>query len=368
MVPRHRGPLIAFDNARFAALICDWCLEAQPGQRILISTETVAEPAVAALHAALLAREAWPFLMLSPAGHRAQLLEHGRDIHFDGVNPMQAALVGSIDTFLRIEAPVNTRALSGVDPVLLGRLAHGEARLRELRADKRWAVTIWPTQALAQEAGMSFSAYERFLSAALFLDRPDPVAAWRELRESQQTLVDRLAGARQVRVVSERTDLTLAVGDRTWINSDGRRNMPSGEVFTSPVETSANGHIFFDVPSNLGGAHVGGITLTLVDGVVTEASAEQGDARLQAQLATDAGARRLGEIGIGTNLGIDRATGSTLLDEKIGGTIHLALGRSYAECGGLNESAIHWDLVRDLRTGGEISVDGEVISRDGQFV
>lgn len=358
---------MSFDNAAFAALICDWCLEAQPGQRVLISTETIAEPIVSALGAALLERGAWSLPLLNPAGATAQFLEYGRDLHFDGANPMLAALIESADTFLQIEAPFNTRELSGADPSLLGRLAAAAMVLREARAGKRWAVTTWPTPASAQEAGMSFADYERFVTSALFLDRPDPVAAWRELRERQQALVDRLSGARELRILSDRTDLRLDVSARTWINSDGKRNMPSGEVFTSPHESSANGRIFFDVPSTLGGAHVSAIALTFVDGVVTEARAEQGEARLTAQLDTDAGARRLGEIGIGTNFGMDRATGSTLLDEKIGGTVHLALGRSYPECGGVNESAIHWDIVCDLRGGGEIVVDGEVISADGVF-
>jgi aminopeptidase len=359
---------MGFDPAAFAALICDWCLEARPGQRILISTDTIAEPAVSALTAALLARGAWSLPLLTPAGATAQTLEYGQDIHLDRPNPMLRALMESAEVFLAIQAPVNTRELSGADPARLARLAVGGAQLREARAQKRWALSIWPTQALAQEAGMSGADYERFLTAAMFLDRPDPIVAWRELRERQQALVDRLSGAREVRIRSEHTDLRLDVSERTWINSDGRRNMPSGEVFTSPREASANGQIHFDVPSNLGGVHVSAITLSFVDGVVTKARAEQGDRRLQAQLATDAGARRLGEIGIGTNDGIDRATGSTLLDEKIGGTVHLALGRSYPECGGLNESAIHWDIVCDLRPGGEITVDGEVISRDGRFL
>jgi aminopeptidase len=359
---------VAFDNERFAALICDWCLEVAPGQRILASTSTLAAPVISALHAALLEREAWLFGMLVPAEWANQILEHGRDIHLDGADPFQRVLLTTADAIVRIEAPTNTRALSGADPERMGRLARGAAELAGVRADKRWAVSIWPTEALAQEAGMSFATYERFVSAAMFLDRPDPLAAWRALRETQQALVARLTGTRRVRILAERTDVTLDVSDRTWINSDGKRNMPSGEVFTSPHEASASGRIFFDIPSNHGGTHVSGVALTLVDGVVREAHAEQGDEQLQAKLSTDAGARRIGEIGIGTNWGIERATGSTLLDEKIGGTVHLALGRSYSECGGLNQSAIHWDLVCDLRMGGEISVDGELISRDGQFV
>jgi aminopeptidase len=271
------------------------------------------------------------------------------------------------DAWVRIGAPIDLGELSGVGDDVQTRHAVASQALAEVRLAKRWTGTIWPTAALAETANMPLGDYTAFVNGALLLDREDPVAAWRELRERQQLLVDRLASARTVRIQSERTDITVNVEGRVWRNSDGKRNMPSGEVFTSPHESSANGHIHFDIPSNHG-TRVSGVSLRFVDGVVTEAHADQGDERLQAQLNTDAGARRLGEIGIGTNYGIDRQTGSTLLDEKIGGTVHLALGRSYTECGGLNESAIHWDLICDLRKGGEITVDGEVLSRDGVFI
>jgi aminopeptidase len=310
----------------------------------------------------------WPFLLIQTADQNEQRVEHAQEIHLDSEDPMLAALFETMDASLRIGAPTNTRGLSEADPARLGRLMKANAGLQQRLLAKRWALTLWPTPALAQEANMSLAAYERFVTRALFLDRPDPIVAWQELSARQQQLVERLSSARTVRIQSERTDLTLDVTGRTWINSDGKRNMPSGEVFTSPHEASATGQIFFDIPSNHNGTTVSGVALTLVDGVVTEARADQGDERLQAELATDPGARRLGEVGIGTNDGIDRQTGSTLMDEKIGGTLHLALGRSYAECGGVNASAIHWDIVCDLRQGGEIAVDGEVLSRDGQFV
>lgn len=209
---------------------------------------------------------------------------------------------------------------------------------------------------------MSDDDYAAFVARALFLDRPDPVAAWRELSSQQQRLVERLARAREVRIEAEDTDLRLRVDGRTWINSDGRRNMPSGEVFTGPLERSANGSICFTVPSSPRGVEVADVRLTFVDGEVTAARAGRGGDYLQAALATDHGARYLGELGIGTNAGIDRATGSILFDEKMAGTVHLALGRSYPETGGTNESALHWDLICDLRAGGRLSVDGEELS------
>jgi aminopeptidase len=162
-----------------------------------------------------------------------------------------------------------------------------------------------------------------------------------------------------VRIEADGTDLRLRVDGRRWINSDGRRNMPSGEVFTGPRENSANGTIRFTIPSGSRGVEVEGVELTFRDGEVVEARAERGEDYLRSSLAMDDGARYLGELGIGTNPGIDRATGSTLLDEKIAGTVHLALGRSYPETGGTNVSGLHWDLICDLRPGGRLTVDGE---------
>jgi aminopeptidase len=186
-------------------------------------------------------------------------------------------------------------------------------------------------------------------------------AAGRHGDGAQASLIAQLSRCSELRIEGEGTDLVLGVGGRTWINSDGRRNMPSGEVFTGPVETSASGRIFFDVPSSPRGVEVAGISLEFRDGVVVSGSAERGDDVLQAMLAADDGARRLGEIGIGTNTGIDRPVGAILFDEKIGGTVHLALGRSYPETGGTNESAIHWDMVCDLRRGGRLLADGEPV-------
>jgi aminopeptidase len=232
---------------------------------------------------------------------------------------------------------------------------------------KRWCSTLWPTQAGAQQAGMNLADFETFVARALFLDQPDPERSWGELRAFQATLIERLRGGTSLRLEAAGTDLTLNVKGRMWQNSDGKRNMPSGEVFTGPHEASANGIVSFSVPSSPAGVDVAGVRLEFKDGLVVGASAERGEAYLQRALQTDAGARRLGEIGIGTNFGIDRAIGATLFDEKIGGTVHLALGRSYPETGGKNESALHWDLICDLRPGGKLSADGEVVVQDGRF-
>jgi aminopeptidase len=349
------------DPDAFAALLCDWCLEVRPGQQVMIVAGTLAEPAVTALHRAILDRDAWPLLRLSPPGVLEDFYAHARERHLTEHPPQAVSELERIDGWVRIDAPANTRALSGVDPSLVARVARAGAPVLEARMRLRWCATLWPTAALAQEAGMSLVEYARFVNRTLFLDRADPVAAWRQLSEGQGRLVERLTQAEEVRIEAEGTDLRLRVGGRTWINSDGRKNMPSGEVFTGPLENSVTGTVRFTIPSNHRGAQVEDVQLRFADGEVVDARAARGDARLQAALATDPGARRLGELGIGTNVGVDRATGSTLLDEKMAGTVHLALGRSYPETGGVNQSAVHWDLICDLRDGGRLSADGEVI-------
>jgi aminopeptidase len=333
----------------------------------MVITSTNAEPAVTALHAAILDRDAWPILRVTPPSIGAQFYRHAHDRHLDGFAPVELAEVQSVEAFVSIDAPSNTSALAGTDPALLTRAAAARVSIRETRLSRRWASTIWPTPALAQRAGMSEADYETFVAGALFLDRPDPAAAWAALSQRQAALVTRLSAARQIRIEADGTDITLDVGGRTWMNSDGRRNMPSGEVFTGPHEHSANGTIRFTVPSSRG-ATVSDVTLTFEEGEVVAATAEQGQEQLDAALGTDAGAHFLGELGIGTNVGIDRATGSTLLDEKMAGTVHLALGRSYPETGGANVSALHWDLICDLRQRGRLTADGDPVVVDGAFV
>jgi aminopeptidase len=350
----------------FAALIADWCLEVQPGQQILVETTTLAESAAAALHRAILEREAWPLLRVTPAGIESDFYRHASDWQIDAFAPIQLAESQEADSIVRIGAPASVNPLAGIDADQVSRRLRAQAPLRLAR--RRWCVTIWPTPALAERAGMTEFDYAEFVNRALFLDQADPLGAWVRLRSEQAALVERLSQAREIRIETEGTDLKLGVQGRTWINSDGRRNMPSGEVFTGPHERSANGTIHFDVPSAGRGDDVSGVDIRFVDGEVVSARARLGDEHLQAALVTDSGARFLGELGIGTNTGIDRATGSTLLDEKIAGTVHLALGNSYPETGGENVSALHWDLICDLRKGGQVTTDGELLIRNGALV
>jgi aminopeptidase len=362
--PAPGGP----DPDAFAWLLCDWCLDVEPGQQVLISSTTLAEPLLRALHRAVLQRDAWPGMRIALPTQGADFYRHAGARHLDGFAPVDLAEMQATDSTLSIDAPANTAALSGIDPALIARAAAARVPLREVRMSKRWCGTIWPTPGLAQLASMSTEDYAGFVARALFLDREDPVHAWRDLSARQSALVQRLASARRIRIEAEGTDVSLDVTGRTWINSDGRRNMPSGEVFTGPHERSATGTIRFTVPTGPRGVTVTGVTLSFADGEVVQHSAERGQDYLTAALHTDDGARFLGELGIGTNTGIDRATGHILLDEKMAGTVHLALGRSYPETGGANQSALHWDLICDLRDGGRISADGEPIAENGALL
>jgi aminopeptidase len=353
------------DPDRFARLLCGYCLDVQAGQQVLVRSTTEAAPLLLALQREILEREAWPVLRPALAGQTEGYWAAAGDVHLDSNAPAELADAEGSDCFLTVLAPHNTSELAGVDPSRLARAARTRAPIRDISLSRRWCGTVWPTRAGAQQAGMGTAAFAALIERALFLDRDDPVAAWGELSDRQARLVERLSSASELRIEAEGTDLRLNVEGRTWVNSDGKRNMPSGEVFTGPHEDSAEGVIRYTIPSSPRGVAVEGIELRFEGGRVVDAHAERGEDYLRETLATDEGASRLGEIGIGTNFGIDRPVGMILLDEKIGGTVHLAVGDSYPETGGTNESAVHWDMICDLRRGGRLTADGEPLLVDG---
>jgi aminopeptidase len=357
----------ALDPRPFADLLAGYCLDVQAGQQVLVRSTALAAPLLLELQRAILERDAWPHLRVELPGQARGFYEHARDMHLDDLPELALTEARKADAVLGIQAPGDVGDLVGIDPERIARLARARRPVREATMKKRWCSTLWPTDALAEQAGMTLEAFSGFVRGALFLDRPDPVAAWGGLRAFQDQLIARLAGARDVRIEADGTDLTVRVAGRTWVNSDGKRNMPSGEVFTGPHEHSARGRVRFTVRSAPAGTDVDGVEVEVRGGEVVGARAEVGDEYLQRALQTDDGARYIGELGIGTNFGIDRPTGTILFDEKIGGTVHLALGRSYPETGGRNRSALHWDLICDLRDGGRLSADGDVVMDSGRF-
>ena len=351
-----------------ARTMAGYCLDAQPREAFAINGTSAAEPLVDALHEELLRAGAWPLVRMMPDGASGAVFDCGHDHHFDETSPVDRAIVNKLAGTAAIYSSRNTRALTGVDPELQARMAKATRPLKNKLLKKKWTLTLFPTAAYAQDAEMSLRDFEDFVYAATFSDEDDPVAAWRDLAKKQAKLISKLEGAREVRIVGPGTDLALNIEGRTFINSAGTHNMPSGEVFTGPVETSAEGVIEYDFPVVNQGREIDGIRLVFSKGKVVEATATKNEDFLRGMLDMDPGARRLGELGIGTNFRIQRFIKTILFDEKIGGTVHLALGASYEETGGKNKSSLHWDMIKDLRKGGELIVDGKVIQKDGRFL
>ena len=254
---------------------------------------------------------------------------------------------------------VQSKAMEPISETFMQRSASGALN---------WTVAQFPTPAAAQDAGMSLRDYQTFVYRAGLLDEPDPVSAWKQLGERQEKLIEWLRGKKIVHITGPGTDLKVSIEGRTWLNDDGHKNFPGGEIFTGPVESATEGVIQFSFPAYLRGREVQGVRLVFEGGRVTEASATADEEFLRGMLDMDEGARRLGEFAFGTNHGIQQFTKNTLFDEKIGGTLHMALGRAYPESGGENLSALHWDMVYNLRNGSEVRVDDQLLSQNGEFV
>ncbi len=353
---------------KLARILVRYSLGVQRGQSVSVQGGTAAEPLILAVYEELLRVGAHPFVRMQPDGLQACFFQTGRPHHFTEASPVERACAKAIDASIRIYSQTNTRELSSVDPRRQTAYARAMDPVMRIIRRKPWTLTLFPTAAYAQDADMSLREFEDFVYAATFADEARPVAAWRALHRDQQRLIQRLEGADEVHITGPGTDLKLSVRDRVFINSDGHRNMPSGEIFTGPVETSAEGCIQYDFPVCHLGREIEGIRLVFRSGKVVEATAAKNEAFLREMLAMDAGATRLGELGIGTNRRIQRFTRNILFDEKIGGTVHLALGQSYAETGGRNRSSLHWDMIKDLRQGGAVHVDGKLFQEDGRFV
>jgi aminopeptidase len=353
---------------KLARVLVDYSIDAGEGEQVLLAGGAAAETLIKVVYTRLLQVGAIPVPQVALPGMQELFFEHAKEVHYEKTPPAIRSIYEGVDAVITIMAPHNTRALAGVDPLKQRALGKRDKAIQDMVLEKdRWALTLFPTQALAQESEMGLEEYEEFVFEAMALNEDDPVRYWREKAEEQGRLIERLEEARAVRIVGAGTDLTLSIEGRKFVNGDGRHNMPCGEIFTGPVEDSANGEIYFGVPVAVAGREVLGVRLRFEGGRVVEASAEKGEEFLRSMLDADEGARYLGELGIGTNYGIRRATKNILFDEKLGGTVHLAIGRSYAQTGGKNDSSVHWDLICDLREGGELYADGELIERDGAF-
>lgn len=359
---------------RHAGLVVTRALHVQRGELVLIEATTRAAPLVRELARLVVRAGGHPLTRVAVEGAAETLLLHGSEEQIAWTNPRLIEDAEDVDCRIAVTSSFNTRALTGVDASRLGLATRSRAGIQKRTLERaaagelRWIVTTHPTTAAAQEAGMSLAAYEEFLYGALLVDDPDPVAAWDRLAERIIALGEQLGTVSELRIVGDGTDLTVGVGGRAWIPCAGEANLPDGEVFTGPLETSAEGQIRFSFPGAYRGRAIEDVRLRFRGGEVVEASAAHGQEFLEEMLSLDEGARRVGELAFGLNDGVQRFTGDTLLDEKIGGTMHLALGASYPETGGTNASAVHWDLVCDLRRGGEVYADGQLVYRDGRFL
>jgi aminopeptidase len=358
---------------KLADLLVHYCTAVRPGDWVLVRGHVAALPLIEATVAAVVDAGGNPTIQLESDDLTAALLR-GSAAQLDWVSPLEEVMADKLDVRIAILAATNTRALTGLDPAAQQRQQNARRPLNRRLAERsaagthRWVGTLFPCPAFAQEADLSLADYEDFVYGATFADQPDPVAAWLDVRATQQRWVDWLKGKDQVVVRGPDVDLTLSIAGRTFINSDGKRNMPSGEIFTGPVEESVNGWIRFGYPALRGGREVDGVEFTFKDGVLVKASATKNEEYLLSQIASDPGAARLGEFALGTNYRIQRFTKNILYDEKIGGTMHVALGAGYPETGSRNQSAIHWDFICDMRQDSEIRVDGELLYCNGQFV
>jgi len=357
-----------------AKILVDYSVEVRPNQLVRISGGPEGASLILAVYQKVLERGAHPFLQVELEEAEELMYTYASDTQLDYVPPFMKDVIEQIDAGIGIWTDANTKRFTNADPAKQSRRAVARRplsdRLLERAAKKelRWTETLYPTQAFAQDADMSLREFEDFVYKACLVHEPDPIKAWRTVSKEQQRLVDWMNKAKQIHVVGPDTDLKLEVTGRKWENCDGRENFPDGEIFTGPIEESVNGHIRYTYPACHFGREVEDVRLQFKDGKVIKATAAKNEQFLLKMLETDKGARYVGEFAFGTNPGIQRFTKNILFDEKIGGTIHLALGKGYLETGSKNKSAIHWDMVCDLRDGGEVRVDGTLFLKDGKIL
>jgi aminopeptidase len=358
---------------RFADVVVGYCAGVEPDDLVVLQGTMNVEPLIEQLYAAVLRAGGCPAIRVMPELGEL-LLTEGSEEQIQWLAPGEREDVEQADVWIVVEAPSNTKELTAVDPERQALRQRARSPLREryleraLKGELRWVLTAFPTNAAAQDAEMSLAEYEEFVYGSALLDADDPVARWREFSGELRRAVEFLSGKQELRFVAEGTDITFAVGGRTWVAADGHENFPDGEVFTAPHDESTEGVITFTYPAVFEGRQVDDVRLRFGGGEVVDATASRGEHFLREMVAVDDGARRVGELAFGLNDAVSIFTRNILFDEKIGGTMHLALGSAYPECGGTNRSALHWDMICDLRTGSEVYADGELAYRDGRFL
>ncbi len=365
--------------SKFAKVLVEHSARVVPGDRILLEGTTAAEPLLRELYIQILEKGGHPHLMMAlpgmmPFSQDELFLTYAKDTQLDFVPTFYKLAYDQFEGRIRVHSATNTRGTTNIDPEKLQRRSKAISSITEAQFRRgadgsfKWVTTLFPTEAYAQDANMSLKEYEDFVFGAVHTHEDNPIAFWKSVEGKQQSAVDFMKGKSQVILRGPNVDLTLSVKGRTFMNSFGTYNMPDGEIYTGPVEDSVNGWVKFTYPANYGGTSVENAELTFSNGRVTTAKADKNQDFLLKTLDSDAGSRHLGEFAIGTNFDIQQFTGNILFDEKIGGSFHMALGAGYPETGSKNKSAIHWDMICDMRKDAEILVDGELFYKNGQFV
>ncbi len=358
---------------KYAKLLTEYCLGVGKGDRVYISSTYLAEPLLQELIKEISSAGGHAVMNVGIQDQEMIKMDNSTIEQLSFVNPLVQNVFEEFECYLALRAPFNLRDTNSVDPEKR-KAAQAAMRpsmekyfARTASGDMRRSLCQFPTQASAQEAGMSLKEYEKFVFQSCYLFEDDPIKAWQSVHDYQQVIVDHLNGKKDVHYKGPNIDIRFKTEGRTWINSDGKSNMPSGEVFTAPIEDSVNGHVKFSYPSIYNGKSVEGVELEVKDGEVTNYKADKGMDLLDTIFSIP-GARRFGEAAVGTNMNIQKMTNNILFDEKIGGTIHMAIGQSYGQCGGKNKSSVHWDMITDMKDGGEIFVDGEKVYQNGKFI
>ena len=357
-----------------AEILVNYSVDVKPGEWVVIHADLVTAPMAEEIYRLVLEAGGYPTSCMAWDRLSEVFFQTANENQLTWISPTTDLIYRDVDVSIDLWGAENTRSLSGINPQ---RISKRQAATRELsnrfmkrsaEGSLRWVLGPYPNNAHAQEADMSLSDYEDFVYCATFADREDPVAEWQSLHQQQQVIVDWLKGKEKLTAQGPHLDLSMSIADRVFINCDGKLNMPDGEIFTGPVEDSVNGWIEFTYPAIYMGREVEDVRLEFKDGKVVSGSATKNEDTLLSQLEVDAGARFVGEFAIGTNAGINRFTKNMLFDEKMGGTVHLALGAAYPETGSKNESGIHWDMLCDAKKDTEIRVDGDLLYKDGEFM
>jgi len=356
---------------KYANVLVNYSLGLKKGDRLLMVSTYLAEELLKEVYAEALKVGAHPEFRIALSGTEKIFYDNASDAQLEYISPITKYVYENYDALLNVIAPFNVKELQNTPAEKKQKASAARADLnktfmRRAAADEfRWTLCVYPTCAEAQECGMSQSEYADFVYNVCFLDEKNPIDCWNKLEQDQQKIVDLLNSRKEVQFRGSNIDVKFRTDGRKWINSNGKNNMPSGEVFTGPVEDSVNGFVRFSYPGIYMGQEIEDISLEIKNGEVVKGTAAKGQELLNKILDVP-GARRFGEAAVGTNERANRFTKNMLFDEKMGGTIHMALGAAYPETGAVNESAIHWDLLADMKDG-KIFADGETIYKNGKF-